>query len=32
MSLLDGRNMYSTGTFFPAAGGYNRIMDSRTFA
>jgi 3-oxoacyl-[acyl-carrier protein] reductase len=29
MALLDGRNMYSTGAFFPAAGGYNHTMDSR---
>ena len=31
MALLDGRNMYSTGAFFAAAGGYNHSMDSVTF-
>jgi 3-oxoacyl-[acyl-carrier protein] reductase len=28
MALLDGRNMFSTGTFFPVAGGYNNAIDS----
>jgi NAD(P)-dependent dehydrogenase (short-subunit alcohol dehydrogenase family) len=23
MSLLDGHNMYTTGSFFPVAGGFN---------
>jgi 3-oxoacyl-[acyl-carrier protein] reductase len=31
MALLDGRNMYSTGSFFPAAGGYNNAIDSVHF-
>jgi 3-oxoacyl-[acyl-carrier protein] reductase len=29
MALLDGRNMYTTGSFFPVAGGYNNALDSR---
>jgi 3-oxoacyl-[acyl-carrier protein] reductase len=29
MALLDGRNMYTTGSFFPVAGGYNNTIDSR---
>jgi NAD(P)-dependent dehydrogenase (short-subunit alcohol dehydrogenase family) len=28
MALLDGRNMYSTGGFFHATGGYNNALDS----
>jgi hypothetical protein len=31
MGLLDGRNMFSTGTFFPVAGGYNIACDSHKF-
>jgi len=31
MALLDGRNMFSTGTFFPIAGGYNNAIDSLKF-
>jgi 3-oxoacyl-[acyl-carrier protein] reductase len=31
MALLDGRNMFSTGTFFPVAGGYNNAIDSIKF-
>jgi 3-oxoacyl-[acyl-carrier protein] reductase len=31
MALLDGRNMYSTGSFFPVAGGYNNTIDSVHF-
>jgi len=31
MALLDGRNMYSTGGFFHATGGYNNALDSVTF-
>jgi len=31
MALLDGRNMYSTGSFFPVAGGYNNAVDSLHF-
>jgi 3-oxoacyl-[acyl-carrier protein] reductase len=31
MALLDGRNMFSTGTFFPLAGGYNIASDSKDF-
>jgi 3-oxoacyl-[acyl-carrier protein] reductase len=31
MALLDGRNMYSTGSFFPVAGGYNNAIDSVSF-
>ena len=23
MALLDGRNMYTTGNFYPVAGGFN---------
>ena len=29
MALLDGYNMYTTGSFFPVAGGYNNAIDSR---
>jgi len=29
MALLDDYNMYTTGSFFPVAGGYNNSMDSR---
>jgi hypothetical protein len=32
MGLLDGRNMFSTGSFFPVAGGYNNAMDSTNFS
>ena len=31
MSLLDGRNMFTTGSFFPLAGGYNNALDSVAF-
>jgi 3-oxoacyl-[acyl-carrier protein] reductase len=31
MTLLDGRNMFSTGSFFAATGGYNNAIDSVTF-
>jgi 3-oxoacyl-[acyl-carrier protein] reductase len=31
MALLDGRNMYTTGSFFPVAGGYNNAIDSVQF-
>jgi len=31
MALLDGRNMYTTGSFFPVAGGYNNAIDSVHF-
>jgi NAD(P)-dependent dehydrogenase (short-subunit alcohol dehydrogenase family) len=31
MALLDGRNMYSTGSFFPVTGGYNNAIDSVHF-
>ena len=31
MALLDGYNMYSIGSFFPVAGGYNNAIDSRSF-
>ena len=31
MALLDGRNMYTTGSFFPVAGGYNNALDSANF-
>jgi len=31
MALLDGRNMFSTGSFFPIAGGYNNDTDSIKF-
>ncbi len=31
MALLDGRIMYTTGSFFPVAGGYNNAIDSVHF-
>jgi NAD(P)-dependent dehydrogenase (short-subunit alcohol dehydrogenase family) len=31
MALLDGRNMFTTGSFFPIAGGYNNDSDSLKF-
>ncbi len=31
MTLLDGRNMYTTGNFFAVAGGYNFASDSVSF-
>jgi 3-oxoacyl-[acyl-carrier protein] reductase len=31
MALLDGRNMFTTGSFFPIAGGYNNESDSIKF-
>jgi 3-oxoacyl-[acyl-carrier protein] reductase len=31
MALLDGYNMYTTGSFFPVAGGYNNAIDSVHF-
>jgi len=31
MSVLDGRNMFTTGSFFAIAGGYNNTADSVAF-